>query len=67
MQVSYSVVSIKRSGGNKQTGWADFFHLLHEKRVSLEEISLEETSSEELSLEEISRRNLSKKSLEEIS
>ena len=22
-----------RAGGNKRTGWAEFFHLLHEKRV----------------------------------
>ena len=29
----YSVVSIKRTGYNKWTGWADFFSLLHEKRV----------------------------------
>ena len=28
-----SVVSIKRTGCNKRTGWADFFDLLHEKRV----------------------------------
>ena len=30
---TYSVVSIKHTGGNKRTGWAEFFHLLHEKRV----------------------------------
>ena len=29
----YTVVSIKRTGGNKRTGWAEFFDLLHEKRV----------------------------------
>ena len=29
----YSVISIKQTGGNNQTGRADFFHLLHEKRV----------------------------------
>ena len=29
----YSVVSIKQTGCNKRTGWAEFFHLLHEKRV----------------------------------
>jgi hypothetical protein len=29
----YSVVSIKGTGGNKRTGWAELFHLLHEKRV----------------------------------
>ena len=29
----YSVVSIKRTGGNKRTGRAGFFHLLHEKQV----------------------------------
>ena len=29
----YSVLSIKWTGGNKWTGWAEFFHLLHEKRV----------------------------------
>ena len=31
--IRYSVVSIKRTGGNKRSGWAEFFHLLHEKRV----------------------------------
>ena len=29
----YSVVSIKQTGGNRCTGWADFFYLLHENRV----------------------------------
>ena len=29
---SHSVVSIKQTGGNNQTGRADFFHLLHEKK-----------------------------------
>ena len=29
MDVStYSVLSIKRTGGNNRTGWAEFFHLL---------------------------------------
>ena len=28
-----SSASPKQTGGNKQTGWAEFFHLLHEKRV----------------------------------
>ena len=31
--LNYCVVSIKRTGGNKRTEWAEFFHLLHEKRV----------------------------------
>jgi hypothetical protein len=30
---TYSVVSIKKTGCNKRTGWAEFFSLLHEKRV----------------------------------
>ena len=25
---TYSVVSIKRTGGHKRTGWAEFFHLV---------------------------------------
>ena len=29
----YSVVSIKQTGGNKRTGWTEFFHLRHEKQV----------------------------------
>ena len=29
----YSAVSIKLTGGNKRTGWADCFHLLHKERV----------------------------------
>jgi hypothetical protein len=29
----HTIVSIKRTGCNKRTGWAEFFHLLHEKRV----------------------------------
>ena len=31
IRVKYSVVSIMHTGGNKQTGWEVFFHLLHEK------------------------------------
>ena len=31
--IFFIVVSIKRTGCNKRTGWAEFFHLLHEKRV----------------------------------
>ena len=31
--LNYSVVSIKQGAGNKQSGLAEFFHLLHEKRV----------------------------------
>jgi hypothetical protein len=31
--IFFIVVSIKRTGCNKRTGWAEFFNLLHEKRV----------------------------------
>ena len=34
IELQYSVVSIKRTGGNKGTGGGtEFYHLLHEKQV----------------------------------